>query len=196
MNFISFYFLVLFYLSIHPSINPSSDHLFMHSFIYLYGRSFVQFLLSFSLLFSVVLSSFIFFFLSLFLFLNLLLAFHISKRKQTLFYHCKSYSIGRGLQHFTRLPPSLVSKLSKIMFPPDSGAPSQALQLICARKCVKPREVQGNYLHLLVMKHYIVCQKQLRPFDCTHGNVFFYSSTCQFAGINLSQNMAVRLQFN
>ena len=49
MNFISFYFLVLFYLSIHPSINPSSDHLFMHSFIYLYGRSSFQFLLSFCL---------------------------------------------------------------------------------------------------------------------------------------------------
>ena len=45
MNFISFYFLVLFYLS----INPSSDHLFMHSFIYLYGRSSFQFLLSFCL---------------------------------------------------------------------------------------------------------------------------------------------------
>ena len=45
MNFISFYFLVLFYLS----INPSSDHLFMHSLIYLYGRSSFQFLLSFCL---------------------------------------------------------------------------------------------------------------------------------------------------
>ena len=130
----------------------------MHSFIYLYGRSSFQFLLSFCL-FIFCRSFFIYHFFIIIIFLNLLLAFYISKRKQTLFYHCKSYSIVRALQHFTRLPLPLFSKLSKIMFPPDSGAPSQAVQLICARKCVKPREVQGTYLHLLVMKHYIVCQK-------------------------------------
>ena len=155
MNFISFYFLVLFHLSIHPSIHQVIIYSCIHWFIYTVDRPFNFFFPS-VFLFSVVLSSFIIFLSS---FLNLLLAFHISKRKQTLFYHCKSYSIVRALYHFTRLPSSLVSKLSKIMFPPDSGAPSQAVQLICARKCVKPREVQGNYLHLLVMKHYIVCQK-------------------------------------
>ena len=187
MNFFSFYFLVLFYLSIHPSIHQVIVYSCIHSFMYTVDRSF-NFFFPCVFSFSAVLSSFI---------INLLLAFHISKRRQTLFYRCKSYSIVHALYHFTRLPPSLFSKLSKIMFPPDSGAPSQAIQLISARKCVKPREVQGTYVHLLAMKHYIVCQKQLRPFDCTHENVFiFYSSTCQFAGINLSQNMAVRLQFN
>ena len=157
MNFISFYFLVLFYLSIHPSIHQVIIYSCIHSFIYTVDRPFNFFFPS-VFLFSVVLSSFIIFFIII-IFLNLLLAFYISKRKQTLFYHCKSYSIVRALQHFTRLPLPLLSKLSKIMFPPDSGAPSQAVQLLCARKCVKPREVQGTYLHLLVMKHYIVCQK-------------------------------------
>ena len=150
MNFISFYFLVLFYLSIHPSIHQVIIYSCIHSFIYTVDRSFNFFFPS-VFLFSVVLSSFI---------INLLLAFHISKRRQTLFYRCKSYSIVHALYHFTRLPPSLFSKLSKIMFPPDSGAPSQAVQLICARKCVKPREVQGTYLHLLVMKHYLLLYRR------------------------------------
>ena len=111
MNFISFYFLVLFYLS----INPSSDHLFMHSFIYLYGRSFVQFLLSFCL-FIFCRSFFIYHFFIIIIFLNLLLAFYISKRKQTLFYHCKSYSIVRALQHFTRLPLPLFPNFRRSCF--------------------------------------------------------------------------------
>ena len=197
MNFFSFYLLVLFYLFIHPSIHPSIHQVIIysriHSFFYTVSRSFIQH--SFISLF---LPSFcLSFFLCLFIIITIFkfsFSPYISTRKQAFFCHYKSYSLVRALQHFSRLMPPLFSKLSiKIMFPPNSGGPSQTIQLVCAREFMKP--VQEKF-KILTFNLYILCQKALSPFDCTHENVFAILQHVNLQEKKLSQNMVVRLQFN